>query len=316
MKNFIKKEQSMPRKNKKFHYNKADKVIKSINFLEHPLWTPKRFIKETSLTDKTGYRIESKFGVPNSNDIDVLNILLARQQQNPEKLEVEIENYPLDIIKEINASKTSEYYERIEYIIKKWSKVDIYFPNGVFYYDKRREGREIARVINNVIDLNKTRTKVIVFNKSFINANNDGTFKKTFNLNFLQSITPFSKRLYEILCKSFYSNDIFSITRENLLDKMFLGNKEILKFEKRALRRIEKAMLEINFKSRPEGDREKMPFFYFLTKEEMEKEMEDKILPDSILFFKRVLKNKNEAEKERNGIIENQSGIIENHKRG
>jgi hypothetical protein len=275
-------------RNKRIIQNTPNKVVKSINFLEHPLWVPKNKITETVLKDKSGYTLESKYGIPNNTDINILDLLIAKQQQNPSSLEVEIGNYPIDLMKEIGYSKTQSNYNRIEESIRKWAKVEIYFPNGVFYYDKKREGREIAKVINNIIDFDKTRTKIIVFNKSFINANNDGSFKKTFPLVLMRNLSPFSKRLYEILCKSFYSGSIFSIARENLLDKMFIGNNELLKYESTSDRRIRKALIEIENKTKDLIGKDGIKFCYLSEEEiKVEKKLATRPLPDDLLFFRK-----------------------------
>ncbi len=234
--------------------NKHKKFYKSINFLEHSLWTPST-IKGvfTNHEDNSKYRIYSnkKMHLPNSKDIDILNFLLYRQQLINENILTFGSLYEIE--KGMGFSHSQKNYINIRNALIKWTTIVLEFPDGVFYSTGgKRKGCIISHIIDTLVLPNKENNEIIIrFNKLFIEANSEGNYVKTFPLKFMQSLSPLSKRLYEILCKNY---EDFTIGVEPLIDKLCLFSKGKNIIYKSALyRSIKKSIEEINDKALNSG---------------------------------------------------------------
>lgn len=234
--------------------NKHKKFYKSINFLEHTLWTPSTIKRVFSAhEDSSKYRIYSnkKMHLPNYKDIDILNFLLYKQQLLDKNILTFKSIYEIE--KGMGFSHSHKNYDNIRNALVKWTTIVLEFPDGVFYSTGgKRKGCIISHVIDTLVLPNKESNEIIIrFNKEFIEANSEGNYVKTFPLKFMQSLSPLSKRLYEILCKNY---EDFTVGVDSLIEKLCLLNKGGARVYKSVIyRKVQKSINEINKKAEESG---------------------------------------------------------------
>lgn len=211
-------------------------ISKSINFLDKPLWTPSRKLaKETVYEDISGYKISCDKGLPTSIDNDILNFLLFQQQRDDSK-EITFKNMS-KLLNGLEYSHNPRMYNYVLTALERWKNTKIvfnefYFGNGV------KSDYKLDYILDYKFDFKSLH---ITFNKKFLSVNKESNYKSRIYLPYFSTLTPFSKRLYEILSKSFLFKHKFYISNEILKKKMIM--------ESLFLSKIKNALLEINTKA-------------------------------------------------------------------
>lgn len=221
--------------------NRLAKVRRSINTLEYPLWTPsKNIAKLTAYENEKGYLIQGSEGLPTSRDIDILNHILYKAQ-SLKTMEVHYKSiYELIMDLGFNTSKIS--YEAINNSITKWIATFIVYPKGTYYGDKKRYDEfKKLNIINEF--LFKKGEITISLTPAFMNLNNT-EYCKLIPVKIYQSLTPVSKRLYEILSKNFYRRSEWEIDFKKLIDKLAISKEH--RYKSSIIRDVSKAIIEIN----------------------------------------------------------------------
>lgn len=228
--------------------NEKSKVVKNINFLEHPMWSPSRLLSETKFyKDDSGFYIEAYKGLPNKFDADVLDFLLSKQQETSEPVVFFKSIY--DIYTSMGMPNNSISHDALRFSLRKWKGVNFCFPKGTYYTKDSNIKGDLEFGVISSIDNKKTGDNVAIrFNPDFLKYNEYNNFKKTIPLQFLKSLTPISRRLYEVLCKSFWDDKPFyPIGDEKLLDK--LGCKGVKKTTYHLKEDMIRAIKDINHKA-------------------------------------------------------------------
>ena len=120
----------------------------------------------------------------------------------------------------------SRYYQRVEESLKRWKNVAIEFK-GTFY-----DGKTYLAIGFGIIDdyeINKETKKVTVnFNEKWLLKIRESTFFKYLNFEYYKALKrPLSRRLYELLCKTFKGRDEWSVGLAKLGTKLTLSGREV-----------------------------------------------------------------------------------------
>lgn len=255
---------------------KGAEVKKNINFLDKPMWLPHKsnindkYIVETRTNEfkvryenGSGYSITSGgLGLPNHEDIKWLNFMLFKLQTQSEKGgdKYTITSYsPYKVLKEMGISvDTPHYFNSFLESLERWKQVRLKFKQGS-YYIKKKDGKKVHTtkvldfnilgtvVMEYVNPNNKQNNRIkfckIHFDREWVDAHQEDFHRKDAILPSL-SMSPIAYRLYEILSKSFWNEEV-NIMRFSgkLLDKKLPKD-----FQRNAHRRrvIEKAVNNIN----------------------------------------------------------------------
>ncbi len=175
------------------------KYKRNINFLEKPLFIPSRTsVSQEEYSDGKGYKIKCSEGLPVSYDIDVLNFLMHRAQL-AWKTELEFRTMR-DLLRHLGYSDGKASYERVERSLDKWSKTRVSFRNFTFYI----QGGDHINVGNLSIltyERGRTNSVLIKIDDDFFDFNRQG-YSQLFQIKLMTQLTPYSKRVFEILRKN------------------------------------------------------------------------------------------------------------------
>lgn len=228
------------------------KVTKNINLLDRPLFIPSRVkVQRDIYSDGRGYEIKCTHGLPVSYDIDLLNLLLQKAQST-NKAEVAFRSMS-ELLQTLGYSPGKRNYELVTESLERWSHTYLSFRNNTFYVGSGRY-TTVERVgILTINRIDRGGVKILI-NDQFIGLNSR-KFATSFPIKLMSTLTPFSKRLFEILKKNdknFLHGAIWSISIDKLKLKIPVLSPIV---NSKLLWMIEKSCDEINRENRRYGSR-------------------------------------------------------------
>lgn len=203
------------------------KTVKlDINFLDKPLYFQNINYRAKVFVwnDIEGYEYHSGFEPPDYVDMLILLYFLLKSQDNNYLSIVSFTRY--EIIKACDFTKSPQTYTRIKDSLEKWSSVYIKF-NGIFY-----DGQTYLTKFFHILkgSINEVTKKVeVTFDSDWLLKIKESRFFK--NLNFQQYKAlkrPITRRLFEILCKSFYASNEWSIHLTKLGAKLTISKRKVM----------------------------------------------------------------------------------------
>lgn len=200
---------------------KNDLIKQDMNFLEKPLWfcdirsSDKNFV----WTDIEGFEYRSAYKLPDKVDIVILLYLLKKCQENEYNPVVACSRY--EILKACSISTNNANYERLEDSLKRWAGILITFK-GTFYDHKKYISMGFHILNHYEID-EKTKQVVITLDEKWILKIRESNFFQLLNFEYYKALRrPISRRLHEVLSKSFFTADTFTIGLVKLGTKLTL----------------------------------------------------------------------------------------------
>lgn len=176
------------------------RFAKNINLLDRPLFIPSRIrIDRNIYNDQNGYELFCPNGLPVSNDIDILNLLLHKSQITNQHI-IEFDSTS-EFLGELGYSLGERNYDFVRASLERWGQTIINFQQGTFYIGRGRYSR-LTRT--GILQVNRLDDKGIriELNRAFLDINNASNFSINFPLKLMGDLSPFSKRLFEILRKN------------------------------------------------------------------------------------------------------------------
>ncbi|MFW5916396.1 MAG: replication initiation protein [Bacteroidota bacterium] len=232
----------------------ADKqtIKQNINFLEKPLWFPAERNKQIvyEMTDELGYTYESSMGVPSKVDMLILYYCLLESQKKGFTTEIDVSFY--QVLKGCGIKANNEKKSRMIESLSRWKRVTITF-HGNFY-----DGKKYHTVIFGILETAKVsqdKKRVnIRFNKDWLATIKDSNFFKFISFSDMKHLrSPVAIRLYEILGKSFYKREKWTISAQKLATKIPLSEQYYSLIERKIRSSVniinEKTDLNLIFKS-------------------------------------------------------------------
>lgn len=198
-----------------------NKVKKNINLLEKPLFIPSRTrIKQSVYEDNKGYTIATghNLGLPVAYDINILNHFLMRAQKiKSNRIEYKSINYLLSEITG-NRNNSKKAYDLLDESIGRWTETRITFKANSFYL---KQGIRINK--DKIPILGRVRENkyglLIVIDEDFYNLNIDN-YSMSIPTKILDDLSPYTKRLFEILIKNYKGRDEWKIKHDLLTMKL------------------------------------------------------------------------------------------------
>ncbi len=180
-------------------FDTRNKFKKNINFLDRPLFIPSRArVGLQEYSDGKGYEIKCPTGLPVAHDIDVLNYLLYLAQYT-HKSELKFSRMG-DLLKALHRTCGKHNYTSVQDSINRWSKMELSFKADSFYL-KQGKGTTIGRIhILTLKGIGKNGV-IVKMNDDFLELNNR-KFSKVIPVQLMERLTPYSKRVFEILSKN------------------------------------------------------------------------------------------------------------------
>jgi len=202
-------------------------IKQDINFLDKPLWFQDMRHDGFGFvwTDIEGYEYRTGHRPPDKVDIIILLYLLMEAQKQNYTDTIETTRH--EILKKCGFSITdSRYYERVEESPERWKNVAIKF-HGTFY-----DNREYITIGFGIIDdyeINRETRKVTInFNEKWLLKIKESVFFKYLNFEYYKALKrPLSRRLYELLCKTFKGRNEWSVGLAKLGTKLTLSGREV-----------------------------------------------------------------------------------------
>lgn len=204
----------------------ADKqtIKQNINFLEKPLWFPTQRNRQTvyEMTDNYGYTYESSMGIPSKVDMLILYYCLLESQKKGFSPEIDVSFY--QVLTGCGMKANNEKKDRMIESLSRWKRVTITF-HGNFY-----DGKEYHAVIFGILEtakISKDKQRATIrFNKEWLSTIKDTNFFKLISFTEMKHLrSPVAIRLYEILSKSFYNRQQWTIGAHKLAAKIPLSEK-------------------------------------------------------------------------------------------
>jgi hypothetical protein len=196
------------------------KVKRAINTLDHPIWNPNRavhykMIKEADYLLVVYKNLQNH--LPKSKDIDVLNRLLYVAQKNRSNI---LRFHSVSsLLKEMGYKKSKKNVDNVLGSLLNWTNIRICFPNSEKHIkDKSYEVIEKVK-IEGYITSGRKRYVEIYFDRKFYELNNS-QYSVYLPIKPMEDLKPYTKRLYEILVKSFYKREHYNIGIPKLLEKI------------------------------------------------------------------------------------------------
>lgn len=206
---------------------KNQSVKQDINFLDKPLWLQKRSNKELPVVwkDIEGYIYRAGYKTPDHMDFLFLLYLLSKSERDNYKSVIALRRY--EVIKACGYSPGEIYYERLEDSLKRWSTIQLEF-HGTFY-----DGVKYKTISFGIIDAYSIREEdnllEIRFSPEWLLYIQKSNFYKRINFGFYKALKrPVSRRLFEILCKSFHGRHSWEIGVVKLGHKLTLSPRKVI----------------------------------------------------------------------------------------
>jgi hypothetical protein len=151
-------------------------------------------------------------------------LLLRSQQQNYAK-KIVISRY--EVIKDCSLPLNEVYYNRLKDSLERWLNIAITFE-GTFY-----DGKIYKTMGFGIVDSYKIRDEdqmlEVEFNSNWLLMIEKSAFFKYINFGFYKTLKrPVSRRLFEILCKSFHGRNSWEIDAVKLGQKLTLSPRKVL----------------------------------------------------------------------------------------
>jgi hypothetical protein len=204
-----------------------DLIKQDINFLDKPLWfqNPRHDGLGVVWDDIEGYEYRSGYKLPDKVDMLILFYLILKLQHIDYQAVLEISKY--EILKACGFSTSNpKYYKRIEESLKRWVNIAITF-HGTFYDSDKYIAIGFHIIDSYEFDA-KNRRVCIRFNPDWVSKIRESGYFKYIKFGYYKGLKrPTSRRLYEILCKSFVGRDKWSIRLTLLGTKMTLQGREV-----------------------------------------------------------------------------------------
>lgn len=229
-------------------------IKQDINFLDKPLWflSTNDFGKEGFVwTDIDGYKYRAGYKLPDKIDMLFLFYMLLKSQKLGYKQKMIFSRY--EIIKECNVSMDNRSYERLKDSLERWINVTINFE-GTFY-----DGKEYISIGFHVIDSYEIRKEdgklEVHFNPKWLLKVKESKFCKYVNFEQYKALKrPISRRLFEILCKSFKGREHWEIDLVKLGEKLSFSKRKVysngeekeVMYHSDVLAKLKPAISEIN----------------------------------------------------------------------
>jgi len=239
-----------------------DLVKHNINFLEYPLWFQDDRLAQTSedgmvWTDIQGYVYRAGYKPPVKTDAIFLLYLLLQSQRSNYAETLTLSRY--QVLQDCGFGTDAGWYDRLEESLKRWKMVGILFE-GTFYDDKEYKAMNFG-IIDGWEIRKEDKALKIWFSPRFIEMmRGNGFFKYIKFSEFKQLRSSLATRLYEILSKSFYLGDTFSVEACLLAEKIPMKERyaaHIVPKIRAAVARINKSTnSRFDFSTRP-SDQEK-----------------------------------------------------------
>ncbi len=197
-----------------------------INFLEKPIWflTQKSGEEGKVWKDIEGYEYRAGYKLPDEIDILFLMYFFLRSQEKNFKQHMIFTRY--EVVKACGLTLCKQNYERLEDSLKRWVSVTIAFK-GTFY-----DGKEYKSILFHILETAKIRKEdgriELTFNADFLLKIKESKFFKYINFDHYRSLKrSVSRRLFEILCKSFKGRIFWKIDLVKLGIKLTLSKRKV-----------------------------------------------------------------------------------------
>lgn len=199
------------------------KVRRAINTLEHPLWSPTK-PPISKYSDMGGYTVYSNgLNIPRDKDINVLNRLLYIAQAK--RTNILHFNSLGHLVKELGYTHTYPNYNMVRFSLLRWKSTNVIFPLNEYRYGRGTVPTQIPVVsffsYNTTSKSGKGKKFEVIIGASFFTLNNS-KYSILLPIKSMEALKPFTKRLYEILSKSFYERDEWVCGSLKLQDKMMV----------------------------------------------------------------------------------------------
>ncbi len=228
-------------------------IKQDINFLDKPLWLLNESNQENFVwQDLDGYEYRSGYKPPDVLDMLFLFYMLDKSQKLGYKEKIELTRY--EVLKACNRTTDNKSYERLKDSLERWANVFIKF-NGTFYDGK--DYTEIGfHIIENYKFIKENSQLEVNFNNLWLLKIKESKFFKYIDFEYYKALKrPISRRLFEILCKTFKGRNSWDIDLVKLGTKLTLskrkrhlkggGIKEVM-FHSDVLVKVKAAVNEIN----------------------------------------------------------------------
>ena len=197
-----------------------------INFLDKPLYFQNQRFKGDIFIweDVDGYTYQS-INPPDHVDMLILLYTMLRSQSEGYKTEIYLSRY--EILKGCGLdTRWTGNYARLEESLERWKGVSIKFK-GTFY-----DGKDYISIGFGIIDtykIDRENKRVFVrLNKEWLFKIKQSQFFKYINFELYKALKrPVSRRLYEILCKTFYGGNEWRIKATKLGAKLGLSKRKV-----------------------------------------------------------------------------------------
>lgn len=229
------------------------RVKQDINFIDKPLW----FLSTTSKysgkiwNDIDGYVYRTNYKLPDKLDILILFYMLLQSQKMGYKQEMSFTRY--EIIKSCELPLNANSYNRLRDSLERWLNVSVKF-NGTFY-----DGKEYLEIGFHIIDSyeidKKTKELKLTFNPKWLLKIKESKFCKYVNFEHYKALKrPISRRLFEMLSKSFKGREVWESDLVKLGIKLTISKRKVMRkgqevevlYHSDVLKVIKPAINEIN----------------------------------------------------------------------
>jgi len=199
------------------------KVRRAINTLEHPLWNPTKYLT-SKYTDMGGATLYSNgLFVPRTEDINILNRLLYIAQAK--RTNILYFNSMGHLVKELGYTHTYPNYNMVRLSLLRWKSTNIIFPLNEYRWAKGNVPTQIPVIAffsyTTQSKSGKGKKFEVIMGATFYALNNS-KYSIMLPINSMEELKPYTKRLYEILSKSFYDRDEWVCSSLKLQDKMMV----------------------------------------------------------------------------------------------
>jgi hypothetical protein len=241
---------------KKLSKTKKKIIKEDINFLEYPTWVLDRRSKENSwVLDKPNgkYEIASLKGLPTHFDKLVLYCLLYKLYNQTQFSSLELVTTRYEIARQVFSTKKvtgKNKFDRIMTSLRKWKAIAINFE-GMFFEGDGHTIRGFS-IIDEFILRPQTRALTIRFSPAYIKQLQESKFYKLIDFEQYKKLTrALAARLYEILIKNFRDRAQWTISIQNLAEKLTLEKRAHAKnyYPCDILAQVNPAISEINKKT-------------------------------------------------------------------
>lgn len=190
------------------------KVNRNIATLEYAIWNPASNIG--TLYSHGEYMITSAPGIPCAYDINILNWLLYKAQSKKSPL-IKYHSFRT-LIMDLGYVPSKKSYRLVEESLRRWSCVVLNYPQDK-YFRSPLKTLVFRRINIGSPTSGKSLAVEIEFTKEFFKLNNS-KYSAKLPVKATASLKPYTRRLYEILVKSFYNREDWSCGIDKLKSKM------------------------------------------------------------------------------------------------